>query len=273
MSDNVQKIEAKVESPKPVEANQNKEEGAKIPEKSSEDGLPDGVKKRFGKLTRVNYELKTQNDTLANELKELRSRFEATQPQKEYASEGERVEALVQRALDDRQKQEEKKQTNQAKVSKTLEKYKSTANHVSDIDDFEDVVMTSEINMDDPVDNDIASFCLNSDSGMRLTYEIASNRELFDSLREASPSVRARMLLKLDTELYSGISAKKAAEVVEDTIEEADPRNANTKKTPPKLIAPVSGKKAPKGGTAISMAEYMEQRNQRIAARKQGVRK
>jgi hypothetical protein len=72
--------------------------------------------------------------------------------------------------------------------------------------------------------------------------------------------------MKLDDQLYAGISAKAAAAVVEDTIDDAG--DQTQKKVPPTLIKPVTGKTVPKSNGTVSMKEYMEQRNQRLSKKR-----
>ncbi len=239
-------------------------------EKNHDDGLPEGIKKRLAKLTKEKYEERAKNEALRRDFETFKSQFDKP---KEYASKEEEVSDLVAKAIETKEDEARKKKIREEKQSKYLEKYNSTDDHVKDIEDFEDVIANAVIDLNNPADSDINDFCINSDSGKRLAYEIAKSPELMESLRTMSYSVRAKTLIKLDAQLYEGISAKKAEAIVEETIEEAAESKPTQKKQVPKLLTPVTGKATPKGKGPMSMAEYMEHRNQRLAKNKPAGRK
>jgi len=81
------------------------------------------------------------------------------------------------------------------------------------------------------------------------------------------PLDKCHILIKLDEQLYSGISQKKAEAVVDKTIEDAA-ETSTQKKIVPKLITPVTGKTVPKGKGTQTMEEYIEERNQRLAKKR-----
>lgn len=231
------------------------------PEQNHEDDLPAGIKKRFAKLTREKYEASSKYDALKNEFDSFRKSFE--QP-KEYASKEELVADLVAKEIERREAEASERKASQEKVSKYTQKY--NASDVSDLEDFDDVVNSVPIDLNNAVDKDIADYIINSDSGKRLTYELCKTPELLDTLRQMSYSVRAKTLMKLDDQLY-GISAKNAQAVVDKTIDDAAD-SSTQRKVQPKLITPVTGKTVPKNNGKLTMQEYMEQRNQRLARKK-----
>ena len=226
-----------------------------------DDNLPTGIKKRFAKLTREKYEFKNQYDSLRSEFDALKTSLEKP---KQYATKEEAVADLVSKEIAKRDEAAKIAKEHEEKVSKYVQKYNES--DISDIDDYDDVVQTVPINLSDPVDKDIADYLINSDSGKRLTYELCKSPELLSTLRQMSYSVRAKTLIKLDDQLYAGISAKKAEKIVDDTIDDAG--DQTQKKVPPKLIKPVTGKTVPKGNGALSMREYMDQRNQRLSKKR-----
>lgn len=263
----VNQSEKTVESSENLKTKSEKSEVDLNPQSGVEknhDDVPEGVKKRLAKLTKEKYEVKNQYESLKNEFETFKSKFEKP---KEFGSEQERIDHLVDERLKKITEQTKNKEVNDQKISKLLEKYNSTTSHVDDLEDFDDVIATAVVDLNDPVDSDINDFCINSDSGKRLAYEIAKNPELLETLRNMSNSVRAKTLIKLDDQLYTGISAKKAEKIVEKTIEEA-PESKPTQKKIPKLITPSTGKSTPKGFGPKTMEEYMAERNQRISKNK-----
>ena len=236
--------------------------GQSAPEKNLDDDLPAGIKKRFAKLTREKYEAKNRYDSLRSEFETFKKNFE--QPKK-YESNEEMIQDLVAIEIQKREKEASERRASEEKISKYTQKY--NASDVSDIDDFDDVVNNVPIDLNHPIDRDIADFLINSDSGKRLTYEICKSPELLETLRQMSYSVRAKTLIKLDEQLYAGISAKNAQNVVDETIDEAADNSTQKKSVGSKLITPVTGKSTPKSGK-LTMEEYMIQRNQRLAKQK-----
>ena len=233
--------------------------GQSAPEKNPDDDLPAGIKKRFAKLTREKYEASSKYDSLKSEFESFRKSFE--QP-KEYASKEELVADLVAKEIERREAEASERKASEEKVSKYTQKYNES--DVSDLEDFDDVVNSVPIDLTNAVDKDIADYIINSDSGKRLTYELCKTPELLDTLRQMSYSVRAKTLMKLDDQLYQGISAKNAQAVVDKTIDDAAD-SSTQRKVQPKLITPVTGKTVPKNNGKLTMEEYMEQRNQRLA--------
>lgn len=236
--------------------------GQSATEKNHEDELPAGIKKRFAKLTREKYEASSKYDALKSEFDAFRKSFE--QP-KEYANKEEEVADLVAKEIARRESEASERKKSEEKVSKYVQKYNES--DVSDIEDFEDVVNSVPIDLSNEVDKDIADYIINSDSGKRLTYELCKTPELLETLRQQSYSVRAKTLMKLDDQLYKNISDKKATEIVQNTIDDAADTQVQ-KKHGVKLITPVTGKTTPKGSGKLTMEEYMEQRNQRLAKKK-----
>ena len=236
--------------------------GQSAPEKNSDDDLPAGIKKRFATLTRQKHEERNKYESLRNEFESLKSSL--AQP-KQYESKEEAVADLVAKEIERREQIARVEKEKSEKSLKYAEKY--NASDVSDIEDFDDTLENCPIDFNDPVDKDIADYILQSDSGKRLAYELAKSPELFDTLRQMSYSVRAKTLIKLDEQLYSGISQKKAEAVVDKTIEDAA-ETSTQKKIVPKLITPVTGKTVPKGKGTQTMEEYIEERNQRLAKKR-----
>lgn len=232
------------------------------PEKNSDDDLPAGIKKRFAKLTREKYEERNKYESLRSEFESLKSSL--AQP-KQYESKEEAVADLVAKEIERREQIARVEKEKSEKTAKYAEKY--NASDVSDIEDFDEILETCPIDLNDPVDKDITDYILQSDSGKRLAYELAKSPELFDTLRQMSYSVRAKTLMRLDEQLYNGISQKKAEALVDKTIEDAADTSTQ-KKIIPKLITPVTGKTVPKGKGSQTMEEYIEERKQRLAKKR-----
>jgi chromosome segregation ATPase len=117
------------------------------------------------------------------------------------------AEYSAENALKERDKQEAEKKAAEAQA-KTLKVWnEKLATAKAEIEDFEDIVSSSDVAVSDPVRDAI----LESDIGPKILYHLAANPEFTQALGEMSTSKALREIGKLEAKLETPVQAEKPA--------------------------------------------------------------
>ncbi len=182
--------ESTADSDEKVETNEPKEE------KQHEDDLPDGVKKRFSKMTAEKYRLKAIIDQQNAQLAQITEQLKSIAPSEEEVPD---INAFVEQRAHEIVKQ----QDFNVKCNDTFSKWSKEFGDVSEA--MEDLGSVG-------LQRDVLEAIVESDVSHKILQYLSNNLERAEKLSYLSPIKAARELDKIEQEVKA-LSAKKAGKV------------------------------------------------------------